>query len=1216
MTCRYTLKDTDGHNITLVGKSALKAYLASGGLAHLLPERATAAGIRQAMNSSVPKPGTGVEWNSLKLSADQEPAQALNKALAGYLNNPEWESAYDSVELPDPLSGIGQEIQAAFGRNLRPVAPRADRFNAFNGVFLPGRTKDFFVNVGSNVGFIQIAGHELWHAIARERPDLIKWYRSVAQPYYKDLPAYKAKLDALLQPGETPYSDNAALEELEADVLGDSLADTKFLKRLADSSPSKFKAFVAIVMRWLSSVAGKLRGLKSEQHVTDIEGLREHLAKVVAAFAQGKDISEIASFEPLDGKPLFSRAPVNSVESTGLTLPEPGMLSKVRAAVQDNMNRVKSVQARIEKLTGQKMLEVTNYYGAEANRPGRIAARLEDVRDRMTKPLIERLVAGGYTMPQLSELLHAQHAQERNEAVERINPDVTDGSGMSTEKANEILAKYRDERELLKIAADARRIARATLDLKLAYGLIDDLTYDTLAERYENYVPLKGDGEYGPKIKRAMGHDEREEFILENIARDYDQAVVVGEKNLARQSLLAMVLENPDSALWTVGVAPKGRYVAGKSYSVQKNGKQEATFTSLAQVSAFLEAKGAAAAQYEVVDSGGDRVQSFIKPLQDNEVPVYMDGQLVRIQIVGDESLARQLRPLDQGRMHPILEGMRSMTRYLSKIYTGYNPYFILRNLARDLLTGTINITGNEGATMVARAWKNYPQAFAALGYWAATKKLPQNQAGQYLAEYRANGGKVGASWMADLEQQAKTLQNFYDKAYGVRGYAREGKIGKAALVAGSKTVSGLAHVIEIANQATENSLRLALYMAMRQQGAKASEAARAAKTVTVDFDRKGSMTGALGAIYLFFNPAVQGTANALRTLAKGEHRMQAWTALGALALLGFYAATAGMDDDKDRWLGEGWDSRSKTLILKAGDYQIRVPLSLEFAPAYAMGVAMGETSRGESAVAAAGHMMSAFLNAYFPLGGVYDYDSNNHAMDVAQALVPTVAKPPFEIAANRNAFGSQIVPENDFTKSKPDNLKMYRATKGSTFDTAAQGISTIGEIFGAGKYENDLSKVSPETLRYLWRTYTGGLGTFVTDTISTGKLKAQGAELEAGEIPFVKDFVRNNDVRAIRSRYYQLAGEAKAAAAEFSLAKKAGDDGEIDKIMADPKKSPIINLDNLIRKTSQSAAKIRDEEVEINADTTLTATEKRARLKELEKQEEELYRDAIEAFK
>ena len=67
--------------------------------------------------------------------------------------------------------------------------------------------------------------------------------------------------------------------------------------------------------------------------------------------------------------------------------------------------------------------------------------------------------------------------------------------------------------------------------------------------------------------------------------------------------------------------------------------------------------------------------------------------------------------------------------------------------------------------------------------------------------------------------------------------------------------------------------MRLALYIAMRKQGKSAGEAAQAAKSVTVDFDRKGSMTGAMGAIYLFFNPAVQGTANAIKPQKSSPER-------------------------------------------------------------------------------------------------------------------------------------------------------------------------------------------------------------------------------------------------------------------------------------------------------------------------------------------------------
>jgi hypothetical protein len=232
-------------------------------------------------------------------------------------------------------------------------------------------------------------------------------------------------------------------------------------------------------------------------------------------------------------------------------------------------------------------------------------------------------------------------------------------------------------------------------------------------------------------------------------------------------------------------------------------------------------------------------------------------------------------------------------------------------------------------------------------------------------------------------------------------------------------------------------------------------------------------------------------------------------------------------------------------------------------------------------------------------------------------AAVPTVLKPGMQIATNRNAFGSQVVPDNEFTKDRPDNLKMFRGTKGTPYDAAAQGIAKAGEALGAGTYENDISKVSPETLKMLWRTYTGGLGQFVTDLGGLGNIAAKDAgTIEAADVPVVKDFVKSNPVAPVRSRYYELTKGARAVAEEFKQAKKAGDDKAMDDILNRPEKAELIGLDRMIRSTGKAAAEIRDQMVDINADESLSLAEKRAQLKALEKEEEALYRDAIGAFK
>ena len=222
--------------------------------------------------------------------ADQSTARALNTALVQYGLGNDWSNAYEAVELPDALSGIREALQTAFGRDVRSVAPTAAKFDIFNGIFIPSQPKAVYVNIRSKVNFISIAGHELWHAIKKQRPDLIAWYQQHSRQYYKDLPAYQAKLNALLQDGEKPYAISKAEEELEADFLGDSLTDVEFLQQLEQASPTKFKALLERVRLWLAGVINRLKGLESSQEVSDVKALRGYLKDVLVAFAEGKEI--------------------------------------------------------------------------------------------------------------------------------------------------------------------------------------------------------------------------------------------------------------------------------------------------------------------------------------------------------------------------------------------------------------------------------------------------------------------------------------------------------------------------------------------------------------------------------------------------------------------------------------------------------------------------------------------------------------------------------------------------------------------------------------------------------------------------------------------------------------------------------------------------------------------------------------------------------------
>ena len=219
-------------------------------------------------------------------STDQSAAQALNRAMVRQFQDPSWNNAYVQRDLPESLAEFARAAEAAFGSPIIGITGTEERFDQFNGINAGGRN---FVNLNAPHGFAYIAGHELLHQLKRDRPDLYQWFAGQAKAHYKNLPAYKAKLDKLIQPGEKPFTRAAAEEELLGDFTGDALADPVFVEKLAKADPSRFRQLLNAVIKWLQQVGERLtgKGLGASAYFKDVEALREHLAKALVAYSQG-----------------------------------------------------------------------------------------------------------------------------------------------------------------------------------------------------------------------------------------------------------------------------------------------------------------------------------------------------------------------------------------------------------------------------------------------------------------------------------------------------------------------------------------------------------------------------------------------------------------------------------------------------------------------------------------------------------------------------------------------------------------------------------------------------------------------------------------------------------------------------------------------------------------------------------------------------------------
>ncbi len=587
--------------------------------------------------------------------------------------------------------------------------------------------------------------------------------------------------------------------------------------------------------------------------------------------------------------------------------------------------------------------------------------------------------------------------------------------------------------------------------------------------------------------------------------------------------------------------------------------------------------------------------------LADNEVNVYMNGYAIRSQI-NDELLARAYTKLGVEQFSDIVAAGRMLNGYLSKVYTGYNPEFIVTNIERDFQSGLINLTGEQGITMAAKALVNYPKMFSDLLKYAISNRKASTP---LIDSYRANGGNTGAAYLSDMERLGDEVATEYAAYQGVMANLKQGDTMNAARAAGKKLFKYTLKWIYNLNQAGENAMRLAAYKAMLDSGRTVNEAAKVAKNITVNFNRKGERKWT-PAMYLFFNATIQGTAAVSHALLKGKHKYQAQALAAGMAAVGYMVGAALGGGDEDDWKKINEYNKERNVLIKSGDGYVKIPLPYGHAFFYNLGRHIAEAQRTGEWGVVPWHLATSAISEFTPLNDtIAGSDTQFESEQVFMGVFPTAAKIIAQPIFNENLLtGAEVMPDSEFDKSQPDREKMWRGTKGTMYDKVAGWLEAAG------------FDVSPETLKYLTRTFTGGTGALVDTAISSAMLKKEGATLDAAEIPFVRKGYMELGVKDARAAFHKAAGEARTAAETFNRIKRKNDLEKLDTFLADGQNLELLALDDYANKLRKWTAAERDIQDALRADESISVKEKRLKLKELEKQETQYYDDYLDLFK
>lgn len=907
-----------------------------------------------------------------------------------------------------------------------------------------------------------------------------------------------------------------------------------------------------------------------------------------------------------------------------------GQTLKMRERIQDKLLSVRNVQQDIEKIRGA-IQDAMNVYRRENLMHGRVGDQRDKLQDTHVKPLIEAMAEAKVSPALLEDYLEARHAKERNEKIAAIKGGMPDGaSGMTTAQAEDFLqgraAGHRSgvtldpamTRQVSRLGRKVYAITAETRRRLLDSGQITQEAFDALESAYAAYVPLRGkDGTEGGKgrgtgkgidvrgkpVLRAAGRGEgnRAQNILAEVIADAERSIINAEKLRVGRTLARLVLENPNPDVWAI----------------------EPVKTEL-----------------KVSEGTPEEIYEAVKNLDQEEgtIIVKVKGKPYRI-VIEDQRMADALKNMAVETVPEVIQYVAGLNRYFSAVLTRYNPSFVGVNMTRDLLFGITGIWAEHGTAAAAKAAASYFPAMRAA--WRDIQgKPPVNAMGRYAREFAEAGGKT---YFGKLENVSDMSQRIGEEFKTFRQMAMPkflgGEMSPVRALAKVARDSKMVQAIEAVNDTVENTLRLSVYAALREAGASIEQAAEYAKNISVNFNRRGSATSWLNALYLFFNAATQGAHRTL-TLLKNP-KVQG--VLGGLAALQATSAMflMGLDDEDGEPLWDSissWD-KQRNLILAIpikrekgwGATVIKIPMPYGFNLFPYMGGRSVELARDlqEKPVSRA----------------IADY-TTDAVVGVAQAMSPI----PFDdgwkaalphwvriftvLSENKDDLGIPIRAGDQYDSFDKPRSASGRDDTPLPFKIAATALNRLG---GGDDYTPPYAKFAldwaPEDLAYLFKTFAGGLGSNVVKTGTLTEKLIAGVPVNFKDVPALSSFVSNVDQRqATSTRYYDHKDDIeREVARQRDLAKEAGEVGDNpmgikiarNKSGAKVKRGEGYELEgkpgslfDTYKQAEKDISRIRDEMRAAFNDQSISYTERIRKIDELKAEREEVQRELNAAWR
>ena len=647
-----------------------------------------------------------------------------------------------------------------------------------------------------------------------------------------------------------------------------------------------------------------------------------------------------------------------------------------------------------------------------------------------------------------------------------------------------------------------------TLRIQFDSGMISGERYDELKGMMKYYVPLKSWSEQiaedvyeytrreAPvqKEKAAKGRKSLAANPIANIALSAQNAIILGNRNKMKQRFFNFVINrpNPLATVSDVWYAKTIHTVHDQVEPVypdinETDGAEEIQqkLEDFENEMKELEERGMAFRRK--VPMGVELVmKKFQKP--EHMVQVMINGQEYVIYINGNPRAAQAIngKTNPEGEENIFWEYYNKAKRLYGGGLTSNNPDFVIANFVRDSIHSATMEFMNNGLVASLNFLKNVPSSVKTVSRGVTGIYDSSNQMDVYFKEFVENGGETGYTAIHTLEDYKKEYEKLLQEVKGAR----------KALKAGKKSLDAVISVLETANRIAEDINRFNAYVSSRQAGKTIEESIDAAKNITVNFNKKGSLgkgSGAWAALawfmnkwILFFNPAVQGLYQVGQAAKKNKRRVQG--TLGAVIASGFImpyinslliSAFGGGDDDD--YFNQTDYTRMNNWLLFTGDGYVKIPLPPFFREWYGLGdilhrMLTGRMTPEKATVATARQLQSliGFINL-IPSG-------EPSIAEAVAGLMPDLVAPLMDVALNRDFTGRDIAKDAEYTKNLPEYERIYRGVS-PVYVSVSRMLNEIGgDEARRSPYFGTF--INPAYMEHLVTSYTGGIGKTISNVV------------------------------------------------------------------------------------------------------------------------------------